>query len=137
MEGGVYHQSGGVEGIGKHSEYGQIEGSRLGLVHHEGHYRLGCSFVDLHLRHPGTHAPNVAAEGIGQEILPCTVELELLGLLCGFFKGLPGQSMHLSTVAALIVAHEQLQIIAAGEHPEVDQSTGFLGLFQLVFCNPD
>ena len=98
----------GVEGIAEYAIYRQVKGTRLGLVHHEGDYRLGSPLCELHFRNPRPHPADVAAEGIGQEVLPCPVELELLGDLGCLFEGLPSKAVDLAVVAALLVAHDQL-----------------------------
>src|SRR5262249_52855010 len=76
---GIYDQSGSVERVGEHPENREIEGSRVGLVHHEYDDWLGAALDEFEFGHAGAHAADVARERVLEQILPRPVQLELLG----------------------------------------------------------
>ena len=109
---GGNHQTDGIEGVGKHLIQGHIPGSGRGLVGHKNDDRLRLALLKLHLSYPGTHPLDVAGEGIRQEVLPGTVELEGLRQLSALNEGIPGHLMNRFVLLTLLVRHNKLQVIA-------------------------
>ena len=121
-------QTDGIEGVGEHLVERQVPGTRRGLIGHEDDNRLRLPLLELHLGHPRPHPPHVAGEGVGEQVLPRPVQLQLLGQLGALDKGVPGKLVDLLALLALLVGHNQLQVVPALGDVTVDEQPALLGL---------
>src|SRR3990170_2638913 len=115
----VDHEAGAAERIPEQAVDGEVERSRFRLVHHEDRDGLRRAFDHLDLRAPGSHAADVAGEGVDEEVLPRAVQLELLRDLRALHKGEPGGLVDLRVVHAFCVRHYELEVVADVRDVEV------------------
>ena len=120
VEGGGDDQASGVEGIGEHLKEREVPGAGGGLISHENDDRLGGAFHEGHFCDAWSHAAHVAGEGVRQQVLAGTVELQLLGDSGASLEHLPGQAVDFLAVHPSSVGHDELQVIAAGGHEVIE-----------------
>ncbi len=132
-----------VEGIGEHAEEGKVPGPGAGLIGEEDEDRLGLPLLEGHFGHARPHPPHIAREGIGQQVLARPVELQLLGDERTRLKHIPRQPVNLAAVVALVVGHNEAQIIAARSDMKINDlvlqsgyGKAFAGFFDQVGVHP-
>src|SRR5439155_5200203 len=76
-------------------------------------------------------APDVAREGVSEQVLSCTVKLELLCEISAFNEGVPGQLVDLLVILPALVRHNQEHVVATMRRVAVDQQAGLLRRVQL------
>ncbi|KPJ59186.1 MAG: hypothetical protein AMJ46_12175 [Latescibacteria bacterium DG_63] len=113
MHARVDDQTCGVERIGKHLEQRQVPSSRRSFVSHEHEHRFALALLELHLGDTRPQPLDVAAEGVLQDVLPCTVETKLLRDFRASEKRVPRKLMNVRGFCAPVVSHYEFKVVPA------------------------
>lgn len=92
----------------------------------------GAKLLEGHLGGSGSGSLDVAGEGVGQDVLSGGVELHGLGDAGGLLEALPGGAVDVLVALALVVGHEQVDVVADAGDVEVLDGPGLLGVLQDV-----
>jgi hypothetical protein len=118
---GAEEQARGVHRVGEGHVEREVVRPRLGLVGHEHQERLVGTFLEFQLRHGRPQSLDVSAEGIDQQILAGAVETLVLGCGRPCLEGIPGQAMDLLVAGALVVHHQDGDVIPGGGDVRVSE----------------
>lgn len=124
----VDDQSGGGERVEEDPRQREGVCRGLGLVGHEEQHGLGTPLDEGHLGGSGSGSLDVAGERVGQDVLSGGVQLHGFGDLGGLLEALPGGSVDILVALALVVGHEEVDVVSHAGDVEVLDDSLLLGV---------